>query len=327
MSAFRCFFAIFITLVCVVPSLAYAEGSLTLYSGRGESLVGPLISQFEQETGIKVNVRYADTAALAILISEEGGKSPADIFWAQDAGALGEIAKNGLFDVLPEGIRAPIPEIYKNGSGYWVGTSARTRTLAYSPERAPQNFQPGSIFDLDADLYKNKLGIAPTNGSFQAFLTGMRKLYGDDKTREWLYDLKQHGVKAYANNTALLQAIADGQIDYALVNNYYLPRALQTDPAFPVAQTHFADGDAGNMINVAGVGILKSSKNKEAAERFITFLLSAKAQSYFADTVYEYAVVREAPDDAIQSRAPSVGADDLVNHEATLEMLREVGLL
>lgn len=327
MSAFRCYFVLFLSLVCFLPSLAYAEGSLTLYSGRGESLVAPLISQFEQETGIKVNVRYADTAALAILIAEEGGKSPADIFWAQDAGALGEIAKHGLFDVVPEGIRAPIPEIYKNGSGYWVGTSARTRTLAYSPERVPQNSQPGSIFDLVGDQYKNKLGIAPANGSFQAFLTGMRKLYGEDKTRKWLHDLKQNGVKAYANNTALLQAIADGQIDFALVNNYYLPRALQSDPDFPVAQTHFADGDAGNMINVAGVGILKSSQNKEAAERFITFLLSPKAQTYFADTIYEYAVVGEAPDVTIQSRAPSIGADDLVNHEATLDMLREVGLL
>lgn len=307
---------------------------LTLYSGRGEALVDPIIRQFERETGVRVNVRYGGTAELAVLLQEEGRATPADLFWAQDGGALGAVARAGLFAPLPETLYAELPDIYTTETGMWVATSGRARVLAYSPERVSADELPASVFDLVDARYRGRVGWAPTNASFQAFVTAMRVVHGEERTRAWLVGMRDNGAEAYRNNTALVEAIAAGEIDFAITNNYYLLRFLANDPNFPVAQVFFEPGDIGNLVNVAGIGILAASTNYDTALRFIEFLLSPQAQQYFTGNVYEYpvteAVIQNPRLEAFSTLlelSPRVNLDDLEDLEGTLRLLREVGLL
>jgi len=322
-----------LTLVVALTTTALAQ-SLTVYSGRGEALVQPLVERFTAETGIRVAVRYGGTAELAVLILEEGRASPADVFWGQDAGALGALSRAGRLRPVPAELVAGLPAIYTSRDGAWVAASGRARVLAYSPDRTAADVWPASVFDLVAPAYAGRVGWAPTNGSFQSFVTAMRKVHGDDATAAWLRAMMANGVKPYPNNTSLVEAIASGEIDYALTNNYYLLRFQATNAAYPVAQGFFADGDIGNLVNVASAGIVDTSRNVAAAERFVAFLLGAEAQAYFTDVVFEYPVLPSvAPNpllvdfEALLAASPEVDLDVLEDLEGTLELMREVGLL
>ena len=193
----------------------------------------------------------------------EGDKSPAALFWAQDAGALGAISKKAMFEKLPESILTQVPSGFRDAEGFWVATSGRARTLAYSPERVNMEELPESIFDLTQPMWKGRVGWAPTNASFQAFVTSLRVQVGEERTAEWLSGMKANGAKKYAKNTPIIEALAAGEIDVGLPNHYYLLRFKSKDSDFPVEQTFFKPSDPGNLVNIAGIGLLKSSKNKE----------------------------------------------------------------
>lgn len=319
--------------VLAISASAFAQ-TLTIYVGRGEAFAAPIIERFQAETGINVEVRYGGTAALAVLITEEGPASPADVFWAQDAGALGALAKGGYLATLPASLVADVFPKQVHPAMEWVAVSARNRVITYSTERVSADDLPTSIFDLTDPKYANRVAWAPGNASFQSFVTALRTTYGEDVAEQWLRDMVANGAKAYSNNGNQLDGIASGEVDFGLVNNYYLPRRLAEDAAFPVAQTFFADGDIGNLANVTGVGVLASSSNKEAAEAFVAFLLSDEAQTYFTVDNYEYPItttVATSPlllDAAVVAAAsPEVDLGSIDDLEGTLELLREVGLL
>ncbi|HMB17033.1 MAG TPA: iron ABC transporter substrate-binding protein [Pelovirga sp.] len=328
-------FYVSVVSVCLVVLTGMAQAAeLTIYSGRGESFVKPIIEQFQRDTGIKVNVRYGDTAQLAVLIQEEGERSPADLFWGQDAGAMGALANADMLARLPREVYADLPDIYTSTTGQWVATSGRARVIAYSTERVRADDLPQSVFDLTAEKYRGRVALPPTNGSFQAFVTAMRVQHGDDKTLSWLKGVAANNLKTFRNNTTSVAGIADGEADFALVNNYYLPRFKATDKDYPVAQTFFAEGDVGNLVNVAGIAILKSSKNQDAAVRLVTFLLSPAAQQYFTSNVNEYAVTSNVisnPDltdtKVVLQAAPKINLDQLADLKGTLDLLRQAGLL
>lgn len=318
-------------LAALVLGAASAQ-TLTVYSGRGEALVAPLVARFTAETGIEVAVRYGDTAQLAVLILEEGRVSPADVFWGQDAGALGALARAGRLRSVPEALTRGLPSIYVGASQTWVATSGRARVFAYAADRVAD--LPTSVFDLTAPEWRGRVSWAPTNGSFQAFVTAMRVVHGDDVARDWLRGMRANGVSAYPNNTTQVEAVAAGEIDVALVNHYYLLGFLANDPSYPVAQAFFANGDVGNLVNVAGAGVLDTSNQPEAAERFVAFLLADEAQGYFTNEVFEYPVTTAvAPNANLESlerlveASPDVDLDTLDDLDGTLDLLREVGLL
>ncbi len=313
-----------LALAACQPS-APEDNTLVIYSGRGKSLVKPIIERFQETTGIQVDVRYGNTAQLAVALTEEGDRSPADVFWAQDAGALGAMHQAGLLTTLPDSILAKVPAHYRNGAGTWVATSGRARTLAYAPDRVDTTALPQSLFDLTAPRYQGRVGWAPGNGSFQAHVTALRQLVGDDSTRAWLEAMKNNGAQAYSNNRAILDGIAAGEVDYGLPNHYYLYGKKRDDPNYPVEQTFFAPGDAGNLINVAGVGVLE---DRAPAHRFVAYLLSSDAQEYFTTETHEYAVTgSDATHTAPSNVQVSIDLDALSDLEATLNLLREVGLL
>lgn len=312
-------------------SAAWAE-TLTIYSGRGEALIAPLIAQFEAETGIDAEVRYGSTSEMATLLMEEGANSPADLFWAQDAGALGALSAH--FADLPAETNASVLEVFRNPANKWVATSGRTRVLVHSTERVTEADLPAAITDLTDPKYKGRVAWAPTNGSFQAFVTAFRLEKGDAAAKDWLAGMIANDTKVYRNNGTQIEGIANGEIDYGLVNNYYLGRYTGPDPKYPVTQTHFEAGDLGNLVLVAGAGIVEVSDNKDAAQKFVDFLLSPAAQQYITLQGNEYPVrsgiIPAATLESLETVSeisPKVDTNILGDLDGTLALLREAGLL
>ncbi len=309
------------------------SGSITVYSGRGESLVKPLFEQFTKETGIQVNVKYGDSAQLATLLAEEGSASPADIFFPQDAGALGAIAKAGLFEKLPEATLAKVPATYRAKDGSWVGVSGRARVIVYNPSAVPASELPASVKQLTDPKWKGQVGWAPTNGSFQAFVTALRKLEGEAAAEKWLKDMIANDVKVYKDNRAIVSAVAAGEVKLGLVNHYYLWGFIKDQGEGFAARNHYtAPGDPGTLVNVAGVGLLKTSKNKPAALALIDYLLSEAGQEYFVEQTYEYPLVTGMTADprlpALETlKPPAIDLSDLDDLQGTLALLRKVGAL
>jgi iron(III) transport system substrate-binding protein len=309
---------------------AEAQGTtLTIYSGRSEELVGPLLEQFEQETGIEIEVIYGNTSELALTILEEGENSPADVFFAQDAGALGLLADANLLDGLPGYILDSVDPRFVSLDGVWVGISGRARVITYNTDHVKPEDLPESLYGMIDPVWRGRVGFAPTNGSFHAHMTAMRVVDGDDKMREFVQGLVDNESATFENNAAAVAAVAAGEIDAALVNHYYLYQHLAEDPDAPIANYFFLAGDIGDLVNAAGVGILKTSDSKPLAQQFISFLLSRTAQTYFAEETYEYPMVigveadeRLVPLEDIKT--PEVDLSDLSDLQGTLEILDEV---
>jgi iron(III) transport system substrate-binding protein len=315
------------------PATATGE-QLVIYSGRNENLVGPLIDRFRETSGVDVQVRYGETAEMAATILEEGDNSPADLFFGQDAGALGALAQAGRLTSLPDDLVARVAPRFRSAGGQWVGTSGRARVLVYNTNEVEARDLPEDIWALTDPLWKGKVGWAPSNGSFQAFVTALRVVEGDARTRQWLERMLDNDVKVYANNDAIVAAVASGEIAAGLVNHYYMHRyQAENGGTAPIANHYFPAGGAGALINVAGAGVLKSSKNQELATNFIAFLLSEEAQQYFASETDEYTLTGTAiqPSPAVKPlseiAAPDIDLSNLEDLQGTLELLQQVGVL
>jgi iron(III) transport system substrate-binding protein len=308
-----------------------ADEPLTVYSGRSESLVGPVIDTFTDATGIEVEVKYADTAELAAILLEEGDRSPADVYFAQDAGALGAVADAGLLAALPSDLLATVPSGFSDAEGAWAGVSGRARTVAYTTSEDVD--LPDSILGFTDPQWAGRIGWAPANGSFQAFVTALRVIEGEDAAREWLEGILANDPVAYPSNTASVEGVAAGEVDVALVNHYYLLRLLaENGEDYPVAQRFFGGGDPGALVNVAGAGQVASTNQPEASLAFIEYLLGEEAQAYFSQSTFEYPLLAGIAADprlpAIETiEAPDVDLSDLADLQGTVELLREVGAI
>lgn len=309
-------------------------GSLVIYSGRGESLVDPLIDSFEEATGIDVQVRYGGTAELALLIGEEGSLSPADVFYGQDAGALSFLAEEGLAAALPADILASVSnENFKDDNGRWIGTSGRARVLIVSTERVAEGDRPNSVFDLTDEEWRGRVSWAPGNGSFQAFVTAMRMIDGEAVAEQWLRDMVANNVQCRRNNSTQVQSVIDGRVDVGLVNHYYRFRP-QFDDGRDLAINYFPPGDAGGagaLINIAGVAVIESGANQTNALRFVRYLLSEVGQKYFRGETNEYPVsagvepIVDLPSlDSLDP--PSLALTSLSDLQGTLDLFDKIGL-
>ena len=305
-------------------------GELVIYSGRKESLVGALIEDFENLTGVDVQVKYGKTFPVATMILEEGDNSPADIYFAQDPGGLGFLSAEGRLIKLPGSITASVADWAKPSDGTWVGISGRARTLVHT---ASLTDLPESCEDLTDAKWKGRLGWAPTNSSFQTMVTGMRVLWGEEKTRQWLSDMMSNEVTVYPKNTPQVAAAAAEEISIGLVNHYYLHRFIaEQGDTFNARNLYLSDGGPCSLVMVAGAGIVNTGKNQANAEKFLKFLVSKVAQQYFTGQIYEYPVIDGVKTHMLlpaleELNIPALTMEDLSDLTGTQVIFRDMGML
>jgi iron(III) transport system substrate-binding protein len=308
-------------------------GTLTIYAGRSEELVGPLIEQFKAANDVDVKVEYAGTTDLAATLLEEGDASPADVFFAQDAGALGAVAAEARLATLPDETLAKVDERFVSDDGQWVGISGRARVVIYDSRVLDESQMPDTIAAFTDPAWRGRIGWAPTNASLQSFVTAYRVLEGDDAARAWLEGIQANEPKVYDGNDAVLAAVAAGEIEVGFVNHYYLMRQLaEQGDGFPVRNHFLPGGDPGSLVNVAGAGILWSAPNPAAAQAFIDFLLTQESQTYFADETFEYPLVEGVAADPrlpalSEIQSPDIDLSDLADLQGTLDLMQAAGVL
>ncbi len=313
-----------------------SKDTLVVYSGREKKLVDPLYKRFEEETGIDLEVRYADSPEMAAQLLEEGENSPADVFYSQDAGAIGAVEE--LLTDLPAGVADQVPAEYRDDKGRWTGVTGRIRTLVYNTDELEESDLPGSVLDVTDPKWKGKIGVAPTNASFIAFVSALRLAEGDDAARKFLEGLVANDAQIYPKNGAIVDAVAKGEVEIGLVNHYYIYELLANDEDAPVANHFFEDGDVGNLVNVSAIGILKTAKHTQEAEQLVDFMVH-DGQDFIVEEApeREYPLVvstdiannpryRELPPlDATEG--PDVDLSDLgAELEATVALIQESGL-
>lgn len=319
---------------CVRGTPTADNGSLVIYSGRSELLVGPVIEQFSNVTGVDVSVKYASTSEIASVLLEEGENSSADVFFAQDPGGLGAVVNAGMFTKLPDDILSLVPDWAKSKEGLWVGLSGRARTLVYNNERMTQNDLPDSLNGLTDPKWKGRVGWAPMNGSFQAMVTAMRVIWGEAPTKEWLKGVQANEPKIYPKNTPQVASVESGEIDIGLVNHYYVHRFLaEYGDSFSARNYHLRSGGPGSLVMVAGAGIIETGKNRQNSERFLKFMLSRVGQQYFASQTFEYPVTKDGVkiDRNLISisdiRRPDIDMAALEDLQGTQHLLRDLGII
>ncbi len=306
------------------------EGAITIYSGRSEELIRPLIDQFTEDTGIPVHIRYGQTAEMAATIMEEGRNSPADVFFAQDAGALGALTQAGRLVALPDDLLQAVETRFRSPRGYWIGVSGRARVVVYNPDRVASDQLPDDLAGFCDEDWRRRVGWAPSNGSFQAFITSLRITEGEDAAAAWLTCMRDNHTRDYARNTAIIAAVEAGEIDAGLVNHYYIhAMRAQRDAAMNLRNHYF---DSGVLVNVAGVGIVDTSQRKAQAEQFVRYLLAETAQRYFTDQTFEYPLATQVePNPALPPlhtlSTPDMDLSDLDDLGGTLRLLEKSGVL
>lgn len=326
------------TVLMTTGTLAACSGDdadLVIYSGRNENLIGPLLEQFSEETGVTTEIRYADSASLSAQILEEGESSPADVFISQDAGALGAIANVDRFENVAQAQLDKVPAEFRSDEGEWVGVSGRARVIAYNPTKVTEAQVPKSVNEVVQPQWRGRVGYAPTNASFQSFVTAMRLTQGEAATRTWLEALKANDARTYTNNVLALEGVDRGEVDIALVNHYYLyeKQAERGGPQNINARNAFiGNGDPGALVNVAGVGIMRGTESRADADRLVEFLLSERAQTYFRDETFEYPLTggisqAEGVPPLASLGAPKIDLSDLASLQQTQTLLTEVGLI
>ncbi len=311
-----------------------SDGYFILYSGRDELLVQPLIEQFQAETGIEVEVRYGNTAEMAALLLEEGEATRAGVFLSQDAGALGAVSKEGLFAALPSEITNTVPEGFTSTDGSWVGVTGRARVVVYNTDVVDESQLPQDVDGLVSPDWSGKLGVAPTNASFQSFVTAYRVIDGEGAAEAWVAALVANDPVIFENNGAILDAVEAGTLPLGLINHYYWYRLAAERGADQMnSQLWFTEpGDPASIVNVTGAGVMLPAQLDQDALDFVAYLVSEEGQRYFVETTYEYPLVPgvEAPENLPELSGlltAELDLSDLDTLSETQDLLTRYGLL
>ncbi len=311
-----------------------SSDTLTVYSGRNETLLQPLVDQFKEATGHQVEVRYGSSAEMAAAILEEGNDTPAEVFYSQEVGAIGALDTADRLAPLPDDVVSRVDERFrpKQGSN-WVGVTGRSRVIVYRPDLVET--APAGVLDLTDPQYAGQVAWVPSNAGFQAFITAFRVSRGEDAARQWLEDMIANGAKTYEGNVDVLEAVNRGEIAIGLINHYYWVQMAAELGGFDKmdAQLIFPKGDdPGALVNATAVAVLSGAADDPVALEFVTYLLSTEGQEYFANQVYEYPLVDGVADPGgipalDELEGPQLDLSDLESLEATQNLLAEVGLL
>jgi iron(III) transport system substrate-binding protein len=300
---------------------------LTVYSGRNEALIGPILERFEEVSGIEVEVRYAGTAELAATLMEEGEHTPADVFISQDAAALGALSDLEMLRQLPEDLLGQVVPQHRSLAGTWVGLSGRARSVVFNTELISEEDLPQSLEEIADPRYRGRFGVAPANGSFQAHMAAYSVQRGDEALAALLAGMAANEPRRYPKNSAIVEAVIAGEVEFGLVNHYYLHRTQVEAPEAPARNFYMPEGVGSRFVNLAGAGVL--SGNPGAVE-LIEFLLGSEAQLYYAEQTFEYPLVGfdavgEAADGLLGEQVDFGSISAVL--EATLVAIQDSGLL
>jgi iron(III) transport system substrate-binding protein len=305
---------------------------LTLYNGQHKRTAKALVDAFEAKTNIKVNVRNGSSSELANQIVEEGKKSPADLIYTEESPPLVMIAEKGLLGKIDGKTVKQIPNKYVGKNNRWIGVSARTRVVVYNPSKIKEDELPASVLDFAKPKWKGKIGFVPTSGAFQEQITAIIKLKGKDAAKKWLEGLKAYGER-YNHNMSAMNAVERGDIPAALINNYYWYIVKEEKGADNMESKlyYFDNHDVGGLITVSGAAMLKSSDNKEAAQRFLHYMVSTEGQKVIEEASEEYPLDPDVQNKDLKPfdelAPPDITPAELGDGKDALKLEQEVGLI
>ena len=323
-----------IGLTAAAAACSGGTDSLTVYSGRSEKLVGPIFEAFTAETGIALDVRYGSSNDLALLLAEEGDKSPADVFLSRSPGPAGYLDDLGMLSELDDDVLDRVSTTDRSPDGTWVGFAGRGRVLVYNVDEVATTDLPDSVFDLTGPEYSGRVAVPGSNYSFQDWFTLFRLRNGDDVAIGWLNAMVANDSRFYPKNGAIVEAVGRNEIQFGLVNHYYnFQKVAANGDAQRSANHGFAPGDDGGLMIIATATVIDSSDEKDAANRLLAHLLSDEQQRYLTNKVYEYPLaIGVAPSDVLPpvpgDRVGAVDIDDVAaEFTRTIEIIEASGIL
>ena len=307
--------------------------TLTVYSAQHESLVRTMLEGFTDETGIELEFRDANDSELANQIVQEGDSSPADVFLTENSPAIDVVDQAGLLAPIDPRTLEQVEASYRPASGNWTGFAARSTALIHNPDEIAEDELPASMLELADPEWEGRVAIAAGGADFQAIVSAVLALEGEEATREWLTGLERN-AEIYASNTAIMKAVDEGEVPVGITYHYYWFRdQAQEGLVGDDAELHyFRNQDPGAFVSVSGAGVLASSDQQDDAQRLVEWLTGPEAQERLADSsALEYAVgVGVDSADALpplaELEAPDVDPGSLDASKVT-ELMQEAGLL
>lgn len=270
---------------CVSPS----EQVVTLYSGRSENLIEPILEAFECQTGTQVAARWGSSTQLALLLEEERDRSPADVFLSRSPGPVGFLEATGVLAQIDEEVLGLVDPQNRAAGRTWVGVTGRKRVVVYNVDALKESELPGSIFDLTDSKWSARVAIPGTNGSFLDWFTVFRDRHGTDVATRWLDEMVANDARYYPNNRSIVEAVGRGEIDIGLVNHYYNHQEQAAMGDSHRARNHdLSDTDIGSLLMITAATIPSASQNRDLAHELLKYLLSEPVQRYVTNDTFEY---------------------------------------
>jgi len=316
-----------------------AGPSIVLYNGQHVQTTDTLVSAFEKETGITVNVRSDDEDTLADELVTDGANSPADVIFTENSPVLEYLQSKGLIAPVAASTLAKTPSRYNSPQGDWVGVSARVSVLIYNPSMISAGQLPRTVLALDDPRYKGKLAFAAGETDFQPIVTSVARTYGHAAALSWLAGIKANaGSHIYPDDETIADEVNRGAVAFGVVNQYYWYRMRAELGASSIHSriAYFTARDPGYVLDVSGAAILELSKHKAAAQKFLAFIVSKQGQEIIGQPVrsisFEYpiasGVTTSAPETPFDRLEPnSITIAELGDGSTAIALLREAGLL
>ena len=309
-----------------------SEG-IVVYNAQHENLVKSWVDGFTKETGIKVTLRNGDDSELGNQLVQEGSASPADVFLTENSPSMVLVDNANLFAPLDADTLKQVPAEYRPAHGRWIGIAARSTVFVYNPEKLNEQQLPESLMDLAKPEWKGRWAASPSGADFQAIVSAMLALKGEQATLEWLKAMKANFV-AYKGNSTVMKAVNAGQIDGGVIYHYYrfVDQSKTGENSKNTKLYYFKHQDPGAFVSLSGGGVLASSKHKAQAQAFIKYITGKEGQeSLRTNNAFEYAVgVNAASNPKLvplnDLDAPKVEPSTL-NSKKVIELMTQAGLL
>lgn len=309
-----------------------SEG-IVVYNAQHENLVKSWVDGFTKETGIKVTLRNGDDSELGNQLVQEGNASPADVFLTENSPSMVLVDNANLFAPLDADTLKQVPAEYRPAHGRWIGIAARSTVFVYNPEKLNEQQLPKSLMDLAKPEWKGRWAASPSGADFQAIVSAMLALKGEQATLEWLKAMKANFV-AYKGNSTVMKAVNAGQIDGGVIYHYYrfVDQSKTGENSKNTQLYYFKHQDPGAFVSLSGGGVLASSKHKAQAQAFIKYITGKEGQeSLRTNNAFEYAVgVNAASNPKLvplkDLDAPKVEPSSL-NSKKVIELMTQAGLL